>query len=351
MGKPGRKTKAKSTGRAKRAARRLDEFALIARFFAPLAAKAPGAFGLTDDAAVVAVAPGRRMVVTTDMLIAGVHFPADETAPSVARRLIGVNLSDLAAMGARPLAYAVAIALPRRCGVRWLKAFAGELGHRQRAHGIALIGGDTVATDGPLTVSAAAFGDVAKGRELRRSGAKPGDLIYVSGTVGDAALGLKVLQSGIVGLSRRHAKALIGRYRLPRPRVRLGTALVGLASAAIDVSDGLIADLGHVAETSRCTAEIDIDRVPLSAAAHAAIAIDPRLRARALTGGDDYELVFTAKPSKTGAVAALARRLRLPLTPIGRMRRAKGDGAERPVDARDGAGRRVRFDATGYRHF
>lgn len=343
----------KSRGKSKGRSKLPDEFELIRRFFAPLAAKTPGAFGLTDDAAAVAVAPGRRLIVTTDALVAGVHFPADETPQSVAARLIGVNLSDLAAMGATPEAYVMAIALPRNCDVGWIKAFAGELRRQQKAHRVILIGGDTVATDGPLTVCLTALGSVAKGRELRRNGARAGDLIYVSGTIGDATLGLKVVRGGIAGLGKRHAKALVGRYRGPRPRVRLGLGLVGLATAAIDVSDGLIADLGHVARTSRCTAEIDVERVPLSAAARAAVALDPRLRQRALTGGDDYELVFTAPPSRRKAVAALARRLGLPLTEIGRMWPAKGGGkgTTRPVEARDGAGRPVPLARAGYRHF
>lgn len=328
-----------------------EEFALIARFFAPLAKSAPGAFGLTDDAAALAVAAGRRLIVTTDALVAGVHFPMNETPQSVARRLIGVNLSDLAAMGAKPEAYVMATALPKDCDAGWIRAFANELKRQQKVYGITLIGGDTVATAGPLTVCLTAFGTVARGRPLRRNGAKPGDLIYVSGSVGDAALGLKVLQGGIAGLANRHATALIGRYRRPRPRVRLGLGLVGLATAAIDVSDGLIADLGHVARASRCVAEIDVDRVPLSAAVRAAIARDSRLRGPALTGGDDYELVFTARPSKAEAIARLARRLKLPLTAIGRMRRAKGRVGRRVVVTRDAAGRAVKVVGTGYRHF
>jgi thiamine-monophosphate kinase len=299
------------------------------------------------------VAAGRRLIVTTDALVAGVHFPDDETPQSVAARLIGVNLSDLAAMGAMPQAYVMAIALPRDCGVEWIRAFAGELKRQQQAHRITLIGGDTVATDGPLTVCLTALGSVAAGRELRRSGAHAGDLIFVSGTIGDAALGLRALRGGISGLGKRHAVALIGRYRRPRPRVRLGLGLVGLATAAIDISDGLIADLDHVATTSRCVAEIDVDRVPLSAAARAAVFRHPRLRELALTGGDDYELAFTVAPSRRKAVAALARRLRLPLTEIGRMRlaREQGRGGAPAVEARDGTGRRLRFAKAGYRHF
>jgi thiamine-monophosphate kinase len=343
----------KARGRLMGGSKRPDEFEIIRRFFAPLAANAPGAFGLTDDAAAIKLAPGRQLIVTTDTLVAGVHFPMDETPQSIAARLIGVNLSDLAAMGARPEAYTMALALPRDYGSGWIRAFAGELRRQQKAHRVTLIGGDTVATDGPLTVCLTTFGSVDKGRELRRNGARAGDLIYVSGTIGDATLGLRVLKDDIVGLDKRHAKVLIGRYRLPRPRVRLGLGLVGLATAAIDVSDGLIADLGHVARTSGCTAEIDVDRVPLSAAARAAVALDRSLHERVLTGGDDYELVFTVAKSRRKAVTALARRLRLPLTEIGRMRLAKGSSKykARPVDARDRGGHLVPLKRTGYRHF
>ncbi len=335
----------------RRKPKRPDEFALIARYFAPLAKSAPGAFGLTDDAAALTVAAGRQAIVTTDALVAGVHFPNDETPQSVAQRLIGVNLSDLAAMGARPEAYVMAIALPRTCDVGWIAAFAGELKRQQNAHRIALVGGDTVATAGPLTVCLTAIGSVAKGKALRRNGARAGDVVYVSGTIGDATLGLKVLQGGIRGLSAGHAKALVGRYRRPRPRVRLGLGLVGLATAAIDVSDGLIADLGHIARASRCRAVVDVEHVPLSAAGRAAVAADSRNLERALTGGDDYELAFTAPPRAAPAIAKLARRLGLPLTPIGRMERPKGKARGGAVTVRDATGRRLRLADSGYRHF
>lgn len=328
-------------------AKRLGEFDLIRRFFAPLAAAAPGALGLTDDAALIKARKGRDLVVTTDALVAGIHFPADETPDSVAARALGINLSDLAAMGATPRAYTLAIALPGRCGAGWIARFAAELGRLQKHYRIHLIGGDTVATKGPLTLSVTAIGDVEQGTALRRGGAKAGDAVYVSGTIGDAALGLKAVLGGLRSLSGRHRKALIDRYRRPRPRVRLGRALVGLAHAAIDVSDGLVADLGHVAETSGLAADIDAGRVPLSVAGRAALADDPRVMAVILSGGDDYEIVFTAPPRADAAVARLARRLKLPLTRIGHMTKGK-KGAVRVKDQR---GRALRLARDGYQHF
>lgn len=327
--------------------KRLGEFALIRRYFAPLAAGAPGALGLTDDAALIRARKGRELVVTTDALVAGVHFPMNETPDSVAQRALGVNLSDLAAMGAKPLVYTLAIALPKRCDAGWVGRFAAGLGRVQKAHGIHLIGGDTVATKGPLTISITAIGDVGRGTALRRGGAKAGDAIYVSGTIGDAALGLKAVKGGLRGLSARQRKALIDRYRRPRPRVRLGLALVGLARAAIDVSDGLAADLGHIAETSGLAAEIDAARVPLSAAARAALAHDPKLMPLVLGGGDDYEIAFTAPPGAAARVATLARRLKLPLTRIGRMKKGKIG----TVRINDRQGRALRVDSGGYQHF
>lgn len=326
-----------------------DEFEMISRYFAPLAASDPGALGLADDAALLTPEPGRRLVITTDSLVAGVHFPVEEDPALVAAKLIGVNLSDLAAMGATPWAYTLSVAWPKDLDAGWVELFAAGLAREQETYGIHLVGGDTVATPGPLTLCLTALGSAEEGRELRRSGAQAGDDVYVSGTIGDAALGLKVLKGSLGGLPKTHSEALLARYRRPLARVRLGQGLAGLAHGCIDISDGLVADLGHVVRASGCDATIDADRVPFSDAARAAIAIEPALMETAITGGDDYELLFTAPPSAAVAIGELAAELDLPLTAIGRI--APREGEDGKVGVVDGKGRELSLKTGGYRHF
>lgn len=331
---------------------RLGEFELIRRVFAPLAADAPGAFGLTDDAAVLEVPPGHNLVVTSDALVAGVHFLAADTAGDVAAKALRVNLSDLASMGATPLAYTLALALTRDTGLEWLEAFASALAADQKRFGIHLVGGDTVATPGPLTLSVCAFGWVARGGELRRSGARPGDAVFVTGTIGDAALGLKALTKGLAGVGAADCQALAARYRRPTPRTECGPRLVGLANSAIDVSDGLLADLGHICETSGVAATVEAARVPLSGAARAAFAAGAGDWPDILGGGDDYELLFTAPPAVEPAVAAVAEALALPITRIGCViERRAADDADQRVRVVDAAGRQMALEASGFRHF
>ena len=318
------------------AAAALDEFGRIARFFAPLAAGFPGALGLTDDAALVAPGAGREFVVTTDALVADVHFRSIDPPDLIARKALRVNLSDLAAMGAAPVCYTLATILPESCGEAWLSAFVRGLAADQAEFGIVLAGGDSVRTPGPATLSVTAIGSVETGRALRRSGARPGDRVYVSGTIGDGALGLAVLAGRLADDSDG---TLAGRYLLPQPRLGLGQALVGRASAALDVSDGLVADLGHIAATSGGRIVIDSERVPLSPAARAALAADPRLMETILTGGDDYELAFTAADALPDAIAGV------PVACIGRVEAGSG------VAVLDREGRPVTLFAGGYRHF
>jgi thiamine-monophosphate kinase len=321
------------------------EFDLIAEFFAPLAAGTPGAFGLTDDAAAIDVAPGKRLVVTVDAMVENVHFLSDDPPADVGRKLLRVNLSDLAAMGAEPLGYVMATIFPAELDRAWVEGFAAGLADDQKRFGVGLYGGDTASTPGPLTLSLTAFGQIEPGRELRRSGARVGDRVYVSGTVGDGALGLKAIRGALKGIDAAARAYLAGRYRVPTPRIALGQGLVGLAHSAIDVSDGLAADLGHIAETSGVGAVVEAARVPLSDAARQALAGDPALLDDVLGGGDDYELLFTAPAGAAPRLAALAQALALPIAEIGRIEAGSG---VRVVDAQ---GRDRTPKSPGFRHF
>ncbi len=304
------------------------EFALIADLFAPLA-KTPGAFGLTDDAATLAVPRGHELVVTADALVAGVHFFEDDPPETIARKALRVNLSDLAAKGAVPIGYLLALSLPRNVRYDWLKKFAFGLAKDQREFGIALLGGDTTATPGPLTIAITALGVVPKNKMLRRKGARPGDLVFVSGTIGDAGAGLALLKK-----KAKAPKSLIARYRLPTPRLSLGLALRGVARASIDVSDGLMADLGHIAEVSKVRVAVDVARVPVPRG------VDP---IAAVTAGDDYEIAFTAP--KRHAVMRAARKAGVAVTEIGVVERGEG------VVLYDAKGKEIRLKKKGYAHF
>jgi len=297
---------------------RLGEFERIDRYFAPLAAGAPGALGLGDDAALLPeLDAGQAWVVTADSLVAGIHYLPDDPADLVARKALRTNLSDLAAMGAVPVAYTLALALRKRAdGIEvWIERFANGLAVDQEEFDIDLIGGDSVSTDGPVTIAITAFGRVTRGGELRRSGAGVGDDVWVSGTIGDGALGLMVATGGI--LRDAVTEALLDRYRLPQPRTALGPLLSGVATAAMDVSDGLIQDAGHLARRSGLALRLHAPEVPLSDAAKACIDSDPGLMHDALVGGDDYELLFTAPGMARDAVVAAAQASGVPVTRIG----------------------------------
>ena len=317
-----------------------SEFDVIARYFAPLSKGEPGAFSLTDDAASLALPEG-RLVVSADTLVAGVHFPVGTEAALIAVKLLGVNLSDMAAMGAKPFAYTLAAALPEEVGGDWLEAFANSLAAEQETYNIPLIGGDTVATPGALTLTVNMLGTVEEGGEMLRSSARPGDHIYVSGTIGDAALGLMALNGELGG----QTVELIDRYQRPRPRVELGRRLAGLAHGLVDVSDGLVADLGHICAASGVSASLQADKVPLSLAARAALESDPRLISAVLAGGDDYELLFTAPPELALSVDRLSRDLDLPLTLIGEVVDGK---PQVRVTGKDG--NEIELAEKGYRH-
>ncbi len=302
---------------------RLGEFDLIARFFAPLSQNSAGAFGLRDDVALVDVSDGCQLVAKTDAVIAGVHFRLDDPPEDVARKALRVNLSDLASKGARPLGFLQALALNDSIDDAYLERYAAGLAADVTQFGIPLLGGDTTAGPGPFTIAISALGEVPRGTAILRSGAKAGDLLFVSGTIGDAALGLACLerQLDLPASSRAH---LTARYRVPQPRLALGQALRGLASAGLDISDGLVADAGHMAASSSVAIEIDCDRIPLSDGARAAVIKDSAWRQSILGGGDDYELLLAVPPSRAQAAIDAAARADVALAEIGRVSSGTG---------------------------
>ncbi len=316
-----------------------SEFALISKYFSPLAT-AEAALGLTDDACLLKQCAECDLVVTTDALIAGVHFLADDPANLIASKALRVNLSDLAAKGAKPAGYLLALALPRIIENAWLECFARGLSDDQKEFAISLLGGDTTATPGPLTLAITALGHVPSGGMIRRSGATLGDGVYVSGTIGDAGAGLAVLKGELS--AGEHADFLIGRYRQPVPRLSLGMALRGIAPAALDVSDGLVADLGHLAEVSKVRITVQADRIPRSDALHR-LWPGPEGIVRAVTAGDDYEIAFTAR-SDAAALEA-GRQVGVPVTKIGQVEEGQG------VHLLDVSGREIPLSRTGYVHF
>jgi len=322
------------------------EFDRIRRFFRPLAARFPGALGLTNDAALIDVPAGKQLVVTTDGMVAGVHFLDTDPPADIAAKLLRVNLSDLAAMGAEALAYTLVTALPKSLGDEWLAAFAAGLAEEQDRYDIGLAGGDSVSTSGPISLTVTAFGLVPTGEGLPRSGGKPGDLVFVTGTIGDAILGLRIQLEGRAPADADEAY-LLSRLRRPEPRMTVGPALRGIATAALDVSDGLVADLGHIAEESALRAEIDVERVPHSDPVRRLLERGATTIETLITGGDDYELLFTAPPAARGALVDLAERTGVPITEIGRLT-AGGAGM---VDALDRLGNALPLASRGWTHF
>lgn len=326
---------------------RPGEFDLIARYFAPLAA--PGGLGLLDDAGLLRPGRGYEVVVTADALVAGVHFFPDDPPAAIGWKVLAVNLSDLAAKGARPEGFVLTIALPRDWTESWLADFAQGLGRLAKEGACPLIGGDTVSTSGPLTLSITAFGTVPAGRMVRRGGAKPGDTVLVSGTIGDSALGLKVhgpdAPGWVAALTEQERSFLADRYLHPQPRYQLAQLVQQHASAAMDISDGLVGDLAKLLKVSGAGAEIDLDTVPLSGPARAALMADPSLAQLAWTGGDDYEILCTAPDAEVFALVAAAAEIGVPLAAIGRIT-AAADGVRYR-----GAGAEQGFGTGSYAHF
>lgn len=295
------------------------EFDLIARYFAPLARNAPGALGLRDDAATFTPPAGCELVLTVDALTADLHFLRSDPPDLVARKLLRVNLSDLAGKGAKPLGYLMTTAFDRSVDEAWVKGFTEGLAQDQETFGLVLLGGDTTATPGPLMLTATLIGAVPTGRALRRTGARPGDRILVTGTIGDGHFGLSALRGEFDQLSAEHRRFLTSRYQLPQPRVAFGQALTerGLGQAGMDISDGLAADLGHMCEASGCGAKVTMPRVPVSPALAELLADDPDQLLAAVTGGDDYELLLAVAPDQVAGVVTAAAASDTRITEIG----------------------------------
>ncbi len=314
----------------------MHEFDLIHHYLKPLATH-PGALGLTDDAAIMDVPAGQQLIITKDSLCEGVHYVGTEDPALIAQKLLRCNISDLASMGATPTLYFLSLSLPH-ADETWWQRFAHGLEEDQGHFGLSLGGGDTTRTQGSTTLSLTALGLLPKGTALRRSGAQPGDGLYVSGTLGDAALGLKCWQSN----SADTQDFLVNRYLLPQPRVALGNTLRDYASACIDISDGLIQDAGHICSASLCGAEINAASLPHSDAARTYLEKHPHETTTLLRGGDDYELLFTVPPARQHHLATVET----PVTRIGTMINGAGvtiyDAANTPIPL---------DDLKGYRHF
>jgi thiamine-monophosphate kinase len=313
----------------------ISEDDLIARFFAPIAG--PGALGLKDDAACLTPPPGCDLILTKDALVAGVHFFAADPPDAIARKALRVNLSDLAAKGADPLGFLLALALPVGVETGWIEAFARGLGEDAARWGIPLLGGDTVKTPGPAMVSLTALGTAPTGHMVPRTGVRAGDLIFVSGTIGDSALGLQVrlAPERFAAVASGFRIWLLSRYLTPEPRLALAPVLRAHASAGMDISDGLVGDVTKMLKASGVSAIIRLCDAPLSDAAKAAIAMEPALFETAMTGGDDYELLVAASPQKAKVLQEDARAAGVPLKLIGEAvagagppRFIGGDGAD-----------------------
>ncbi|WP_270375946.1 thiamine-phosphate kinase [Marinicauda sp. Alg238-R41] len=305
---------------------RYGEFDLIASLLAPLASGHPGAYGLRDDAATIAPEDGHEFVVTADTLVEGRHFSEGDDAGDIARKALRANLSDLAAMGARARFYLSSLVWPDKTEAGFQRRFVSGWAADQERYGVTLIGGDITASPGPFVIQITAIGDVPLGRAVRRDGARPGDLLAVTGTIGDAGLGL-ACRTGKLDLEDRHSQALIERHLRPEPRLGIAEALRRYADAAIDISDGLIADAGHIASASECSLTIDLEDMPVSAGAQAWLdrqQDEAAGRVALATSGDDYELACAVPPDHVGGFADACRHAGLGLTVLGRFDAGEG---------------------------
>ena len=325
------------------------ERAIIQEFLAPLAAGHPGALGLQDDCAVIAPAPGHELVLKTDAIAEGVHFLPDDAPEDIGWKALAVNVSDLAAKGARPVGYLMSLAFPEAPTRDWMAAFARGLAEAQAAFGMHLLGGDTDRRPGPVSITPMVMGEVPVGRMVRRGAARAGDTIYVSGTLGDAALGLRLRRepglAALWSLNGRDVEALTGRFLRPQPRLALGPAVLAHARASMDLSDGLMKDLGRMCLASCVGARVEHARLPVSAGFAAVRAADAAAAEAALFAGDDYEILCAVAPESCAAFEAGAAAAGLAVTAIGRFEAGGG------VALIDSLGQPMPLAETGWDHF
>lgn len=327
-------------------ARAGGETDIIQRYFAPLAAGTPGAFGLSDDAGLVHPPQGHELVVTTDMSVAGVHFLEDTAPRDIAYKALGVNVSDLCAKGAAPSVYLLSLALPGTPDDKWLEGLSAGLAEAQADMACTLLGGDTVRTPGPVALSITAIGLVPSGGMVHRAGAQPGDRVYVTGTIGDGVLGLALLQGEQSNLSKQHKAHLQKRYWRPRPRLQAIKVLRDHASAAMDISDGLAGDFAKLCKASRVGGTLRAADIPLSGAASAWLAEEPGRLGAVIAGGDDYEILMTVPEEATRSFEQDCRAAGLQITCIGHIS-AQRDG----VKVADKDGQPLHLERQGYEHF
>ena len=322
----------------------MKEFKKIKKFFSPLAKSRINGTSLDNDAALLELSSLKNLVVTTDTLVEKIHFGLTDNPCLIAKKLMRINLSDLAAMGSSPLAYLLNLALPKKVTDQWLGRFTLGLKEDQKKYNIFLAGGDTVATTGPIVLSLTAFGFNQKGLYHKRSGAKEGDFIFVSGTVGDSALGLISIKKELK-IPKKDREFLIQKYFLPEPRISLGEKLLTIASSAIDVSDGLAQDINHICMSSGIGAQLFFSKLPISSSAKLLLKNYPKFKKKILNGGDDYEIVFTASSELEKKIETLSKKTRIKITKIGVMTRAKR------FKILDHQNHEIKIKHLGYQHF
>ncbi len=321
------------------------EFSLIEELFAPLAG--PEGLGLTDDAAVLSPRAGYDLVFTKDAIAEGRHYLPDDPPETVAKKLLRVNLSDLAAKGATPRGYLLSCGWSEETTYEWMQAFAKGLEEDQEEFGLQLWGGDTIKVEGSAVFSLTAVGEVATGKMITRSGAAPGDDLWVTGTIGDAALGLKVAQGSHDALSGADRDYLIGRYRVPEPPVAFGRQLRGLASAAIDISDGLLGDLEHLCTASQVGGQINLASLPLSEPFNRCVEAEDEVLQFALGGGDDYQILFSVPGTLSSEIEEAAQLANVQVMRIGEIT----NDIDASVLLKRGSETLGSIDIEGYQHF